>query len=217
MPVVMNLNTGKAWLPVLDNSPYNYGWILWTESLQALVTTQSQDVLFYNPDGIILRRYPSEEYAHLAPSGQRLLTRYGWRDLKTGKAVMFKEQAKWAMWSSIWSADETRLFGYCADHNFAYADAGSGKYRCFEPGGLRLPAGEGSMPVSRWVLSDTRVMIEMGLDDIVQHQSGLVALIDPVGQSCVDVRTLAGLNPNLPCYTSHIAPDGRHLWIGCTE
>lgn len=215
LPVVVNLNRGAAWLPALDRDSYPKP--IWSDALQVLIVAQEGEILLLNADGHIVQSYTDRNprdvgftSLHLSPSGRRLLAGFVWRDLETGQTVDFSGQHKWTMGNPGWSSDETRLFDCC----FGYADAQAGQYGYFELGELRQVGRGGGGPLrSRWVLSDTRVIVEW--DFFEDDECGAIPLIDPLSQTYEDVRVLAGISTDAACGAPRIAPDGSRLFVNC--
>jgi hypothetical protein len=211
LPVVVNLNSGAAWLPALDRDSYPKP--IWSDALQVLIVAQEGEILLLNADGHAVQRYPDSTppdigfvTLHLSPSGRRLLAGFVWRDLETGQMVDFSGQHKWTMGNPGWSSDETRLFDCC----FGYADANLGGYGYFWLDELRQVGRGGGGPLrSRWVLSDTRVLVEW--DFFEGDEYGVIPLIDPLSQTYEDVRVLAGMSTDAACRTLKVAPDGGGL------
>ncbi len=216
LPMVMNLNNGRTWMPATDGSGYlDQNLALWSNSLKRLISSQGQEVLLYDLQGNITQRFAGASPLYLSPSGWRLLERFGWHDLETGKTMKFMRQSKVGMLNPAWSRDEIRLFGYCGGIEFAVADATLNTDTCVSSG-LRFVDGEGPLPDFHWVLSDTQVMSDHGLS-ADRDRPGIIALIDPTHQFYVNVGDRAGLPSSESCYAAHIAPDGKHLWVDCQE
>ncbi len=216
LPMVIDLSNGETWLPATDNPTYiDSAYVFWSEGLQTLISKQGSVVFLYDANGGIVQRFDADARLQLSPSGQRLFDGFAWRDPKADQVADFGIQNEWGMWVKAWSFDETRLFGGWGKE-FAFADVRSGKYSSFRSN-LSLVDGEGFNPEFRWVLDDTRIMVEAGFSDYLRDENGVIALIDPENQSYLDVRALTGLDPHVPCYESYIAPDGEHIWIGCSK
>ena len=212
-PVVVNLNSGDVWLPAWDG----YQQPLWSDALQVLIVRQEREILLLDADGHVIQRYTDSTPRdlgiaplHLSPSGRRLLAGFVWRDLETGRTADFSGQCKWTMGNPGWSSDETRLFDCC----FGYADANTGEYGYFWLGELHQVGRGGGGPLSsRWVLSDTRVMVEW---DFYDGDKPAVPLIDPQAQAYVDLCDVAGLPGTSACAIGvfpSVAPDGEHVRV----
>jgi hypothetical protein len=215
LPVVMNLNNGRTWMPATEGPDHLFQDLgLWSSSLERLISSKNQEILLYDLQGKIAQRFAGTGPLYLSPSGRRLSDRFGWHDLENGRSVRFVGQDKWGIADPAWSSDETRLFGHCWGIEFAIADTTSNTYHCLIPGLFR--DGEGPFPDFHWVLSDTRVLSEQGFYAVGHDQpEPIIALIDPTNRSYTDVRSLAGLPASWQCDTSHLAPDTEHLWIDC--
>ncbi len=209
-PVVINLENGQTWLP-LTEGPYDPP--LWSAGLQRLISSRGNQIFVYKPDGALEQELAGQAPLVLSPSGLRLLDKFVWRDLASGQAVSFESQVYPRRWELAWSSDETRLFGFCGDTDFLYADTQTGSYTCARAG-LGLEDWESASPCLRWVLSDTRVMSQLGLYDQARQQSGVLALIDPANQSYIDVRLAAGIGADWTC-SGRVAPNGELLWADC--
>ncbi|MDY6876294.1 MAG: hypothetical protein SWK90_08855 [Chloroflexota bacterium] len=219
LPVVVDLNSGAAWLPALNRDSYPKP--IWSDALQVLIVAQEGEILLLSADGHAVQRYPDSTppdigiaTLHLSPSGRRLLVGFVWHDLETGQIVDFSGQHKWTMGNPGWSSDETRLFDCC----FGYGDAQTGQYGYFELGELHQVGRSGPFEdfgslSSRWVLSDTRVLVEW--DFFESDEYGVIPLIDPLSQTYEDVRVLAGMSTDAACRTLKIAPDGGSLLVRC--
>lgn len=216
LPVVMNLNNGRTWMPATEGPDYLFqDFVLWSSSLERLISSKNQEILLYDLQGKITHRFAGTGPLYLSPSGRRLSDRFGWHDLETGRSVRFVGQDKWGVANPAWSSDETRLFGHCWGTEFAIADAASNTYHCLIPGLFR--DGEGPFPDFHWVLSDTHVLNELAFYPRHAQPIPVIALIDPTSRSYVNVRSLAGLPASWQCDTSHLAPDTEHLWIDCQD
>ena len=66
LPMVMNLNNGKTWLPATDGPAYLfYGDLaLWSSSLKRLISSQGQEVLLYDLQGKITQRFAGYTALH---------------------------------------------------------------------------------------------------------------------------------------------------------
>ncbi len=212
LPVVMDLNNGSTWLPPTNGPTPGCDAPLWSEALQTLIATTAQEVTLLKPDGTVAQRFvggvPLYYSSHLSPSGKRLVTGAVWRDLETGQTVDFSSQ-NGIFAGPGWSSDEKHLSNCC----FSYADVDSERFTVLNFDQLELPGRDGPGPdAPRWVLDDTRVMIEF---DLYESGRGAVPLIDPKAQTYEDVRILAGLGANASCGAPHVAPNGEHILVGC--
>lgn len=217
LPVVVNLNSGKTWLPALDRDSYPNP--LWSDALQVLIMPRDGEILLLDADGHVVQRYTDNTrlhagigaFLHLSPSGRRLLVGFVWRDLETGQTVDFSGRHKWTMANPGWSSDEAKLFDCC----FGYANANTGDYGYFWSGELHQVGRGGGGPLrSQWVLSDTLVMVEW---DFTAADNPAIPLIDPQAQTYVDLCDAAGLSETPACATTNIfpriAPDGEHVQV----
>ncbi len=208
-PAVLSLESGRVWLPIANQlSTWDHHPFLWSDALQVLIVAQEGEALLMNTAGECMQRFPGGVPLSLSPSGKHLLAGGIWRDLKTGQTVDFGDLQ---MLSPDWSADETRLIG-----SARFADARSGQHNYVDPPGL-YPAGRGGGGIirERWVLDDTRIMIEWDFDN---GKSPVVPLIDPQTLTYEDLCDRAKLpNDFTGCYWGvqpRIAPDGEYAIVG---
>ena len=222
-PVVASLSGKPAWQPPTDGPISGCGLPLWSEALSGMIAVAGDEVALLTADGERRRQFNNTlapYYAvSLSPSGKRLVTGLSWHDLETGQSVELTpadgfEAHRWSFYAAGWSKSENRLFKCC----FLYADAVAGTSASFHVGQLAL-IGRGLPPgfsglSSRWVLDDTRVMVEWDFSD---GELSVIPLIDPVERRYQDVRALAGLPAEGYCGVPSIAPDGNRLVVACGE
>jgi len=208
-PAVVNLESGQVWFPVRNRvSDWDHHPLLWSAALQVLIVAQDEEILLLNTTGEVMQRFPGDVPLSLSPSGKRLLAGAIWRDLETGRTMDFGDLR---MIYPDWSANETRLIG-----SARFANAQSGQYDYSNPQGVHLAGrGGGGIIKERWVLDDTRMMIEWDCDD---GESPIVPLIDPQTRTYQDLCDVAKL-PNDPtgCYWGvqpRVAPNGEYAIVG---
>ncbi|MBM2850042.1 MAG: hypothetical protein HW418_2984, partial [Anaerolineales bacterium] len=232
LPAVMNLKEGQTWLPPTNGPTPGCDSPLWSEALQTLIATTAQEVVLLKPDGTVAQHFaggvPLYYSSYLSPSGRRLVTGLVWRDLETGQTADFSGQHDFGKNEGVisnpgWSSDETRLFMCC----FYYADASAGQFSSLPITTLQLPGMDGPGPGSlgsrnRWVLNDSRVVIERTLIEGDQYTGippahGVLPLIDPVTQAYSDMRLLGSLGADTNCGGPRVAPDGEHIFANCSK
>jgi WD40 repeat protein len=143
-PVVMNINTGKIWLPPIDRSLNIGRWFSiilprWSPKLQLLVTgenlEQEEGTSTFTADGQRLSHYDGQ-LVDISPSAERIFVAGNkWIDLGSGKQVVFNWGPGWGLgfgagmddkverWFPIWSRDEGQIYFCC----YYYGNAKTGQ------------------------------------------------------------------------------------------
>lgn len=219
LPVVVNLTNAQVWLPAIDGPATVCSLPLWSDALQLLISTHRDEVLLFDVNGAVVRRFQGQRPLHLSLSGRRLLAGFVWHDLETGRTVDFSGQHEWPMIAQpAWSSDETRLA-----EGFLYADANTGDYYEIAPNEL-YPVGRGGpigcpgvLSWAHWIRNETRVVIEWDvLQDVEGSQKPIIPLIDPVNRTFEDLCVLASL-PADACAIGvipQVSPDGGYMLAG---
>ena len=211
-PLVIDLRTGKVWLPPPDASTYYCEQQEWSQALGILITSDQGETLTYTPDGSLLKRYPGS-MSYLSPSGTKIMAGDTWIDLRTGEMVDFGwDLAQWP-YRPAWSSDETRLFQCC----YNYGDAGVGTGYSFNLPDKLQPAGRGIPGLlsvgTSWVLDDAFVLIDW---DFNADKEVNVPLIDPISRTYQDLHDLAGIPEDVFCDGfPEVAPGGEYVWLQC--
>jgi len=205
-PIVINLNNEQMWLPPVADLR-SCGLPLWSESLQQLISRDTQGAVIHNADGQVIQYFPAGFDLSLSPSGKSLLTSSTWRNLETGKTIELNDRPQ--AWMTVWTLDEARVFDCC----YSLADATTGQYTNFSLGQLQLVGRDGGDLYARWVLSDTRVVFHWDFTE--NDKYGMIPLIDPSTQTYQDIRVLAQLGSETSCGFPEIAPNGNYLIVGC--
>jgi hypothetical protein len=212
-PLVIDLRTGKVWLPPPDIPTADCERQEWSQALGMLITSDKGETLTFTPDGSLLKRFPGS-MSYLSPSYTKIMAGDTWIDLRTGEMVDFEwELAQWP-YRAAWSSDETRLFQCC----YNYGDARAGTGYSFnlpdklQPAGRDLPSLFFRIGAS-WVLDDSFVLIDWDFNaDKVVH----VPLIDPVSRTYQDLHDLAGIPDEVYCGGfPEVAPGGEYVWLEC--
>ena len=125
-PVVMNINTGKIWLPPTDRSLNDGRWFniilpRWSPKLQVLVTGENlgdeEGVSTFTTDGKRVAHYEGQ-LVDISPSAERVfIAGDTWIDLTSGKKVNFGWGPGFGYeverWFPIWSRDENQIYFCC--------------------------------------------------------------------------------------------------------
>ncbi|MBI5951813.1 MAG: PD40 domain-containing protein [Chloroflexi bacterium] len=143
-PVVINIDSGKIWLPPIDRSLNEGRWFSlaiprWSSELELLVTGETLDrkegVSTFTPDGKRVTHYEGE-LIDISPSAERVfISGNTWIDLRSGKKVDFGWNTNGLGWDAdgvgsntkrffpIWSRDETQIYFCC----YYYGNAKTGE------------------------------------------------------------------------------------------
>ena len=135
-PVVMNINTGKIWLPPTDRVFNDGRWFSiilprWSPKLQVLVTGenigQEEGISTFTADGERISHYKGQ-LLDISPSAERIFVEGDtWINLSSGKKVDFGWGPGFGYevnrWFPIWSRDENQIYFCC----YYYGNAKTGQ------------------------------------------------------------------------------------------
>ncbi len=226
-PIVINLETGKSWLPSPDKprSAFDCKQLNWSKELSLLITTENQGdnsaVFTYTYEGQKLASFPGK-LASISPSKTKIFMEDGTViNLQTNKQTKLNwdlENYDPPVPSRIyWTSDEMRIYQCC----YFYADLANGtSYRYTESDFLD---GHGSplnyeglwMYRGQWVLDDTYFLVQWSWVD--DGDIRYIPMFNPDKKMLYDVRKKAGISPDLTCPQTDVSPDGKYLWIMCYE
>jgi len=135
-PVVMDINTGKIWLPPNDRSMKDSRWFniilpRWSPRLKVLVTAENngdeEGASTFTADGKRVAHYEGQ-LVDVSPSAEKIfITGDTWIDLESKKKVDFGWGPGFGdeveRWFPIWSRDEDQIYFCC----FYYGNAQTGQ------------------------------------------------------------------------------------------
>jgi hypothetical protein len=230
-PAVINLDSGKFWIPLPNKRGGTYYPVLprWSEELGVLIAAASDSsVAIYSPDGIVQKNYDGN-FLGVSPSATKLLIDDTWIDLNSGKTVQFawqqdgiaSQRAADAQFRPIWSPDETRVYNCC----YLYGDAQTGEslsipYYAITLDGENTKYNFDAM-YGTWVLNGKYFLPIWG--GVWDGRYATVYLFDPIAKSYRNLSKITGL-PDYPEYDPEPYCDrpsaqngGRYIWVDCMD
>ncbi len=227
-PVVMNINTGKIWLPPIDRS-FNEGrWFniilpQWSSKLQILVTGenvgQKEGVSTFTADGKRISHYEGQ-LIDISPSAERIfIIGDTWIDLTSGKTVNFGWGSGFGYevyrWFPIWSRDESQIYFCC----YYYGNASTGQSytiknedKIFDGKPFTNPHGLGHA-YGEW-LNDHTVMAQY---DVWWYEGpGFTTIFDVSERTYHNLGIVAGLPDEFNDYHytyKSISPNGDYMYV----
>jgi WD40 repeat protein len=238
-PVVMNINSGKIWLPPMDRSLNEGRWFSiaiprWSSRLELLVTGEILDgkegVSTFTSDGKRVTHYEGK-LIDISPSAERVfISGNTWIDLGSGKKVDFGWEAANGLGSvvdvagsntkrffPIWSQDETQIYFCC----YYYGNAKTGESYTITNGDSIFDGGPFVDEYRRslghaygvW-LNDHTVM---GSADVWFFSDlGFIMIFDVVERTYHNLGVVANLpdafNNSSSSYKS-ISPNGNYMYV----
>lgn len=227
-PVVMNINSGKIWLPPIDRSLNEGRWFnivlpQWSSKLQILVTGenvgQKEGASTFTADGKRISHYEGE-LIDISPSVERIFVIGDtWIDLASGKTVNFGWGSGFGYevyrWFPIWSRDESQIYFCC----YYYGNANTGQSYAikdedtiFDGKPFTNPHGLGHA-YGEW-LNDHTVMAQY--DAWWYEGPGFTAIFDVSERTYHNLGTVAGLPDALNDYHytyKSISPNGDYMYV----
>lgn len=238
-PVVMNINSGKIWLPPIDRSLNEGRWFSlaiprWSPELELLVTGETLDgkegVSTFTPDGKRVTHYEGE-LIDISPSAERVfISGTTWIDLRSGKKVDFGWEAANGLGSGvdgvgsntkrffpIWSHDETQIYFCC----YYYGNAKTGESYTITNGDSIFDGGpfvdeyRRSLGHAYGVWLNDHIV--MGSSDVWFFSDlGFVMIFDVLERTYHNLGVVANLpdafNNNSYSYKS-ISPNGDYMYV----
>jgi hypothetical protein len=228
--VVINLNTGKIWLPPDDQPDPGFRTLRiltphWSPSLGVLIASEitgegdaaQAGVTTYTPDDGFVARYAGR-LESISPSGTKILVADDtWIDLGSGKSVDFGwgSGATEEKWSPVWSPDENRIYRCC----YYYGNAKTGESytisndkTIFEggpwEGGQSLHHTHGIWLTGNYVLAQ--------FDGFYTYKDGFIPIFDTSARTFRNLGKLASVPDefnDLPYVQPSISPKGDYMWL----
>lgn len=227
-PVVMNINSGKIWLPPTDRSLNEGRWFnivlpQWSSKLQILVTGenvgQKEGASTFTADGKRISHYEGE-LIDISPSAERIFVIGDtWIDLASGKTVNFGWGSGFGYevyrWFPIWSRDESQIYFCC----YYYGNANTGQSytikdedTIFDGKPFTNPHGLGHA-YGEW-LNDHTIMAQY--DAWWYEGPGFTAIFDVLEITYHNLGTVAGLPDAFNDYHytyKSISPNGDYMYV----
>jgi len=222
-PVVINLETGAAWLPPVQTE--NYGTchkVYSSRELGILVNHETKDdssiVSTYTYDGRKLASYPGG-LADISPSGTKILIGENTLiDLRTNKMIKLdwsledynEPHLSYLYWTY---PDETRVYRCC----YFYADITSGISERFQRSDFQDTDGNHLDPIGlwfhqgEWVRDNTYFLVSwLAVDD---GPVRYLPMFDPATKLFYDVMEMAGLPGDWEAVQTTASPDGNYVLL----
>jgi WD40 repeat protein len=238
-PVVMNIDSGKIWLPPIDRSLNEGRWFSlaiprWSSELELLVTGEILDgkegVSTFTPDGKRVTHYEGK-LIDISPSAERVfISGNTWIDLASGKKVDFDWEAANGLGSGvdaaganakrffpIWSQDESQIYFCC----YYYGNAKTGESYTITSGDTIFDGGPFVDAYSRSLGHAYGVWLNdhvvMGRPDVwFFSDPGFVMIFDVVEKTYHNLGVVANLpdafNNGTSAYKS-ISPNGDYMYV----
>jgi WD40 repeat protein len=226
---VINLETGKVWLPPSDQPEQGYQVVRsllprWSKDLQILITSQisgggyttTEGVSTYTANGDFITRYWGE-LVDVSPSGNKvLIADDSWIDLSTGKIVDFN----WYFgasprWNPIWSPDETQVYICC----YFYGNAKTGQSYSISNENKILDGHQDDNMQSlhhsdgKW-LNDNYVMAQF--DGFFTYRDGPIPIFDISAKTFRNLGIIANLSDGfntMPYTMPFFSPNHDYMWL----
>jgi hypothetical protein len=229
-PVIINIDTGKVWLPPSDHPDPGYRVLRfllpsWSPKLGVLITSENigegdttqKGVTTYKSDGTIVARY-NGSLTSISPSGTKILIADDiWVDLTDGKKVDFN----WGFgvptqkWSPIWSPDETRIYQCCYFFGDAKTEA---SYAISDESTILEGHPDTNMQSLHhtggvW-LNDNSVLAQF--DGFYTFRNGFFPVFDISARTFRNLGSIANLPDefnNMPYTQLSISPNRTYMWL----
>jgi hypothetical protein len=228
--VVINLNTGKVWLPPDDQPDPGYRTLRiltprWSPQLGVLVASQNTGqgaaakpgVATFTPEGGFVARYEGALNS-VSPGGTKILVADDtWIDLGSGKTVDFGwgSGATEEKWSPVWSPDENRIYRCCyfygnakTSERYTISDDKTIFNRGPWEGGQSLHHTHGTWLTDNYILAQ--------FDGFYTYKDGFIPIFDIAARTFRDLGKLANVPDefnDLPYVQPSISPKGDYLWL----
>jgi hypothetical protein len=220
-PAVINLLTGRVWVPANGQHTDYYDSPYWAESLGVLVSALEDSIFIYNSDGDVISTYTGG-LDGISPSGTKILFAEDiWMDLANGKQVDFgwdQYPEKYTLklrGPILWSANENQVSRCC----YVYGNAVTGE--SYGISGYEIPVdgeparGGLNATLGRWI-GDKYVLIEQGWADMAPFDSiGFTPIFDPRHRTFRNLIEFVKLPSeyNDRYVEVSVSPDGNYLSI----
>jgi hypothetical protein len=223
-PIVINLETGKSWLPSPDKprSAFDCKQLNWSKELNLLITTETRGdkstVAIYTYNGKKLASYPGK-VLDVSPSGTKILIAEDTLiDLRTSKKIRLVwplQPYEEDMLSELyWTyPDETQVYRCC----YFYADLTTGTSYRFEVSDLELTNGKhvrsSVLPFrhGQWVRADKFFLVWW--QPVDEGDVKYLPMFDPATKIFYDVRAMAGIPEDFTSVYTPVSPDGNYVWM----
>ena len=220
-PAVINVETGKVWLPYIKRAKPSEECetIPWSRDLGILITGNKLSVGIYTFDGDFVSHYQGE-LVSVSPSRTKIIVADDTIiDLRSNKIVdldwyMNEDDGSGMLsFSPYWSSDEERVYRCC----FHFADIHTGDSFDFNMDdlvgtGKKLPLYSTHLS-GKWVRNNNYFLIDWNW--VYEGDQNYLPMFDPASKKYYDVREKAGIPPDEGCPVTSISPNGMYVWLQC--